>query len=754
VPDSTSDSTAPNDPHAPFQAGALVSRALFDQSPFSTVIYDASGHIVALNEAFRRFWGVGVESAPPDYSVLNDRQLEEQGALAYIRRAFEGEAVVTPAVRYDISKVSTTGTGREVWTEAHLYPVRSPSGAITNVVLVHVDITERMDAQQALSASEERSRRLLTLATALSQSATFDEVAHAMFTEGIAAVSADAGSLGLAYSDGGVTRVKMIRSSGYSREVQQRYANIVLTSGRPLSDAMLNRTPVLLESAEAWAQRYPNQFTAAGIEYEAYVALPIVVGDRTVAGLSFNWKSAQRFDDESRTLLATISQLCAQALERARAFDAERRARDASQFLAEASRLLSSSLDLESTMRNLATAAVPRFADWCTIEMLENPESAEWPPRLRRIALAHDDPAKLAWGEALSARLPTDWDQAGGLPRVFREKVSEFIPRVTDEMLVAGARSPEQLELMRELHLSSLIMVPLSARGRLLGALTLLLTDSERVYDASDLEVAEDLGRRAATAIDNSTLYLAALEAQRAAEQANQAKMEFLATMSHELRTPLNAIGGYAELLHIGVRGPVTPAQQLDLERIQHSQQHLLSLINDVLNFAKLEAGKVEIRLGPVRVRETLEDLEPLLSPQLASKGLTLDSTPCDATLTVRADEDKLRQVLLNVLSNAVKFTPEGGRITVGCEHDEREVRIVVRDTGIGVAGEYLERIFDPFVQLERRLTNVVAGTGLGLAISRDLARAMNGDISVVSTPGVGSTFTVHVPRETTRSAE
>ena len=231
------------------------------------------------------------------------------------------------------------------------------------------------------------------------------------------------------------------------------------------------------------------------------------------------------------------------------------------------------------------------------------------------------------------------------------------------------------------------------------------------------------------------------------AEDAIQAKMDFLATMSHELRTPLNAIGGYAELIEMGVRGPVTELQRHDLQRIQRSQEQLLSLINDVLNFAKIEAGRVEIDTRAIDVRTTLDALEPLLSPQLAAKKITLQSVDRATNVKVLADEDKLRQVMLNLLSNAVKFTPEGGQIFLSCEHDDRQVRLKVRDTGIGIPPQHLGRIFDPFVQLERRLTNVVSGTGLGLAISRDLARAMGGDVTVESVLDAGSTFTVSLRR-------
>jgi PAS domain S-box-containing protein len=237
-------------------------------------------------------------------------------------------------------------------------------------------------------------------------------------------------------------------------------------------------------------------------------------------------------------------------------------------------------------------------------------------------------------------------------------------------------------------------------------------------------------------------------EARAEAEAANQAKAQFLAAMSHELRTPLNAIGGYADLLDLGLRGPVTDAQRADLARIKRSGQHLLSLINDILNFARLEAGRVELHLAPVLMREVLAGVEPLVAPQLAARALAYDAT-CADDVVAWADAEKVQQVLLNLLINASKFTEPGGRVTVECAHDDVHVHVHVRDTGRGITTDRLDRIFEPFVQIDRHLTQASQqGVGLGLAISRELARAMGGDITVASRPGHGSTFTLTLLRQ------
>ena len=227
---------------------------------------------------------------------------------------------------------------------------------------------------------------------------------------------------------------------------------------------------------------------------------------------------------------------------------------------------------------------------------------------------------------------------------------------------------------------------------------------------------------------------------------ANRAKAEFFAVMSHELRTPLNAIAGYVELMALELQGPLTAQQRDSLARIQRNQKHLLSLINDVLVFAKLEADRLSVELDRVCVRDMLNELEPLLGAELQRKGLTLTCDACDSALTVRADPEKLRQILINLVGNAIKFTPAGGRVRLSAVRAADTVRISVNDTGIGIPADQVGRVFEPFFQVERGPTRRFPGVGLGLAIARDLARAMRGDVEVESRVAEGTTVSVELP--------
>jgi signal transduction histidine kinase len=299
------------------------------------------------------------------------------------------------------------------------------------------------------------------------------------------------------------------------------------------------------------------------------------------------------------------------------------------------------------------------------------------------------------------------------------------------------------------LQVNSAAFVPLMAPGKTIGVISFAFADERKFTDA-DRAFLSALGQQSAVAVERARLFDAEHRARAEAERANKAKSEFLAVMSHELRTPLQAIDGYAEIMEMGLHGPLTDDQRQDLARIRRSEQHLLGLINGVLNYAQVEAGVTKYEIEMVPVQEILDVCEPLIVPQAQAKGLQLSVDSVASSVTVRADREKTQQIIINLLSNAVKFTADGGEVRLTCElvfeglHSW--VQLTVSDSGIGISATDLPRVFEPFVQLDSSSTRSHHGTGLGLAISRDLARGMGGDVTAESAPGEGSRFVLRLP--------
>jgi PAS domain S-box-containing protein len=415
----------------------------------------------------------------------------------------------------------------------------------------------------------------------------------------------------------------------------------------------------------------------------------------------------------------------------------ERRRIEAEQrFLAEASAVLASSLDYEATLARVASLAVPDLADWCTVYLQQEDGS------ISRLAIAHADPAQAVIATEIQEQFHVDPRAPVGIPRVLRTGRSELHVEASPALIAADADRPaEQEAILSALPIHSWMIIPLTARERTLGAVSLITAESARRFGPTELALAEDLARRAALAIDNARLY-------QEAQDAILLRDRFLSIAAHELRNPVTVLKGAADLLRR--RRPDSPSaeerQQRLLQQIGKAADRLVELTNDLLDVSRIRLGQLPLRLERVDLSELVRELGTHYQEQVASERRLAVVTPADPCV-IKADAGRLEQVLLNLLDNAVKYSPDGGAIEIAlCPH-ENGALIQVRDQGIGLPPESVESIFEPFGRAGN--TAAFQGMGLGLAISRSIVERHGGRIWAESAgEGCGTTFSLWLPAE------
>jgi signal transduction histidine kinase/ActR/RegA family two-component response regulator len=410
----------------------------------------------------------------------------------------------------------------------------------------------------------------------------------------------------------------------------------------------------------------------------------------------------------------------------------QKRTEESARFLAEASSTLADVVDYASTLQKIARLAVPFFADWCAVDMAEQDGS------LRRLAVAHIDPEKVRLAEELHERYPPDPNDPHGAYEVLRTGRSEMMEVIPDTLIVQGAKDEEHLRIIRGLGLKSYICVPLRGRDRTFGVLSFVSAESGRRYTKDDLAFAEELAHRSAIAVENAQLYAKLREADRR-------KDEFLATLAHELRNPLAPIRNSIELLRRADGNAEIIAQSSQIMERQVAQ--MVRLVDDLLDISRITQGKIQLRKERLElaavVRSVVEECRPLMKAHAHKLTLTLPPDP----IYVDADPTRLGQVFANLLNNAAKYTEKGGHVWLTVERQGSAVVVSVRDSGIGIAAEYLPRLFQMFSQAEPALERSQGGLGIGLSLVRGLVELHGGTVEARSKgPGSGSEFIVRLP--------
>ena len=698
--------------------------------------------------------------------------------------------------------------------------------------------TESLSLEE-LSDAYERANRFHRVTEHLAGALTPQQVLDVILTEGLRAAEARAGAIGLVTDDG--KAIELLAQSGYRGDVFEKYGRFSVDADLPMSHVARTGEPLFLESRAERNKLFPT-LEGQGENGHAIAVLPLALEGRLLGVIALSFGENMSFSEERRRMKVTLARQAAQALERARLYAAEQTARQRLAFMAEASELLSSSLDYEQTLKQVAQLAVPRLADWCAIDMvMPNGE-------IQRLAVAHEDPEKVRWAYELQERYPPDPDDPHGVAQVIRSGQPEFFPDLPEELLEELIGDDDELRrIVDELGLRASICVPLSARGRTLGALTLIAAEKHPVFDQADFELAVELARRAGIAVDNSRLFQEAEKGANAAralayvadgvvlldragfvrhwnpadalimgvdeEEAlglrveavvpawdslsshvplvrpgeaigrpvtvpmvaqgrelwvsasgvdfgegtvyalrdvtderalEKTRSDFVATASHELRTPLAAIYGAVRTLRREDLELSAEDNATFLEIMEAESLRLAQIVDQILVAGQIDADAVDFDLetcDPVELAEGVLESAALHLPDGIS--LHIDKK---GTRPIICDANKLRQVLVNLVDNAIKYSPEGGDVEIRLDAHNGECLIQIADEGLGIPSSERERIFEKFYRLDPHQTRGVGGTGLGLYICRELVERMNGRLEVESEPGKGSRFTVRLP--------
>ncbi|HXH83495.1 MAG TPA: GAF domain-containing protein [Candidatus Tectomicrobia bacterium] len=561
---------------------------------------------------------------------------------------------------------------------------------------------------------------------------------------------ADVSAVGLREPDSDLVTFRYVDEAS-----QERWSQIRVEPGRGLGGRVL-QTGLPARTADYAAEttvtpHYLRPVIDEGLR--AMAVAPIRIENR-IAGLLYaanrrpgaftsrDEAVLQRLADHAGVAIRHRSMLAAEQEARARAESERRRlaellgrveaAQERLGFLADASTVLALSLDYEETLQSIAALAVPRLADWCIVHVLEEDGG------VRRLAVVHSDPAKVRLAQWLQRRYPMDMKAPLGPARVMRTGRSEFYQELPDELLVAFAQDASHLAELRALGLRSAMIVPLTARGQVLGTISFVTAESGRRYTAPDLAVAEDLGRRAAFAVDHARLY-------RAAQRADRHKDEFLAILAHELRSPLTPI--LSAMRIIGRRVPDQPSVQRSREVVERQVRHLARLLDDLLDVSRISRGRIELRRIPVQLASVVADALETTRAQIDERRHRLTVSMPDSSITLMADPTRLAQVFTNLLVNAARYTPPGGEIAIAAAVDGEEAVVRVRDSGLGIPRDMLNRVFDPFAQVDVHRERGFGGLGIGLTLVRRLVELHGGSVTAHSEGlGHGSEFVVRLP--------
>jgi PAS domain S-box-containing protein len=702
---------------------ALRLAALVESSDDAIVSKDLEGIVTSWNAGAERLFGYTAGEAVGQsirMLVPGNRQDEEDHVLKSIRAGFVVEAFDTIRRRKDGSLVDVS---------VRVSPIRDPSGRIVGASKIARDISERKRFEAELRDLQRRLRGLAAASATILGTPDVNSVLSGLIEMARDVFAADGYAIWRVDDDSATWRA--VRTFGLSEKFTS--GGTAMLGDPPFAETMMASDV----SSSARLAHGHDAYRREGIV--SMLAHPLMIRGACRGAMVFYSRTPCEYSDVDVEVARATANLAAAALTTAELYEEQRSARAAADhsrtrasFLAEAVRVMSASLDYRDTLTAVAQLAVPAIADWCAVDVADGQDG------VKRLAVAHVDPEKVALAQQLQERYPADPDTPGGIHHVIRTGKAAFMSSIPHALLEAVARNDEHRRIIRELNLHSYMCVPLMAHERAFGAITFVSAESGREYGEDDVRFAQELASRASLAVENSRAYARLADVGRL-------KDEFLATLSHELRTPLNAVLGYARMLRMGTLGPEKVRPALDV--LERNAIALKQIIEDVLDVSRIVSGRMRLNVEAVDLPSILHEATASSMPAAAAKGVRVETVIEALDTRVSGDPHRLQQIVWNLMSNAIKFTPVGGYVTARLSRTDSHIEIAVSDTGIGIAPDFLPFVFEPFRQADARFSREHGGLGLGLGIAKQLTELHGGTIAARSDGlGLGSTFVVSLP--------
>jgi len=700
---------------------ALRLAAIVQSSDDAIVSKDLEGVITSWNAGAERLFGYPAEEVVGRSIRLlipADRQDEEDHVLEFIRAGHVVEAFDTIRRRKDGSLVDVS---------VRVSPIFDLSGRIVGASKIARNICDRKRNEAELRDLHHRLRGLAAASATILGNPDVNSVLSALIELARDVFVADGYAI---WRVDDAATWTAVRRCGVSEEFASKLTTM---TANPFAELVIAPDVFALPALAEGHDEYRRE----GIV--SILAHPLVIRGSCRGTMVFYSRTRRVYTDVDVEVARATANLAAAALASAELYDEQLAARAAADdsrrrasFLAEAGKVISASLDYHGTLKAVAQLAVPAIADWCAVDMVDGHGG------VKRLAVAHVDPAKVALAQELQERYPSDPNFSGGIHHVIRTGRAASMSSIPPALLDAVARDDEHRRIIRELNLHSYMCVPLLVQDKAFGAITFVSAESGREYGEDDLRLAQELASRASLAVENSRAYARISEVSRL-------KDEFLATLSHELRTPLNAVLGYARMLRMGTLGAEKIRPALDV--LERNATALKKIIEDVLDVSRIVSGRMRLNVEVVDLPSILHEATASSLPAAAAKGVRMQTVIDALDTRVSGDPHRLQQVIWNLVSNAIKFTPSGGEVQLRLSRTDFAIEIAVSDTGIGIASDFLPFVFEPFRQADARFSREHGGLGLGLGIAKQLTELHGGTIAARSDgPGRGSTFVVTLP--------